>query len=91
VTRSLLVLERLGFAAILRGAPALLQHFYAMLAVIFGWVLFRADNITQAVTMMHRMIIPTSYRLGFDRYLAGEEILVLILAVVFPPRRSRER
>jgi alginate O-acetyltransferase complex protein AlgI len=77
------VIERLGFAALLGRAPALLQHAYALLAIIFGWVLFRADNITQAASMMGKMIMPTSYRLGIDHYLTGEEVLVLILAAVF--------
>jgi alginate O-acetyltransferase complex protein AlgI len=80
---ALLVIERLGFAALLRRAPVLLQHCYAMLAVIFGWVLFRADNITQAASMMDKMIVPTSYRLGLDYYLTGEQILVLVLAAIF--------
>ena len=80
---ALLVLERLGFAALLRRAPVLLQHVYAMLAIIFGWVLFRADNITQAASMLDKMLIPTSYRLGIDHYLTGEEFVVLVLAAVF--------
>lgn len=79
----LLVIERLGFGALLQRLPALLQHLYAMLAIIFGWVLFRAEDIAQAASMMEKMIIPTSYRLGIDHYLTGEEVLVLILAAVF--------
>lgn len=44
----LLVLERLGLQRILRRAPAPLRHGYCLLAVMLGWVLFRADSIDQA-------------------------------------------
>lgn len=35
-----------------------LRHFYTMFLVIIGWVLFRADNITEAVNYLGTMFIP---------------------------------
>ena len=44
----LLVLERLGLGDFLSRIPRILQHLYAMLAVMIGWVLFRAETFEQA-------------------------------------------
>lgn len=36
------------------------RHLYTMLFVIFGWVLFRANNITDAFAYLQTMLIPNS-------------------------------
>lgn len=46
--------------------PAAVQYIYTMLCVIFGWVLFRADNVGAALSYMKAMIIPS----GIDGSLA---------------------
>jgi alginate O-acetyltransferase complex protein AlgI len=80
----LLVIERLGFGALLQRLPVLLQHLYAMLAVIFGWVLFRADDITQARVIIRKMILPIRPgELAIDHYFTGEQVAVLVLAAIF--------
>ena len=56
----LLVIERLGLETALRKTPAPIQHAYALLAVVFGWVLFRADSFEQAIGVLTRMVVPTS-------------------------------
>lgn len=43
-----LALERAGFARLLARLPLALRHAYALLVVLFGWVLFRADGIDRA-------------------------------------------
>lgn len=35
-----------------------IQTFYTMLIVICGWVFFRADNLTQAASYLHKMFVP---------------------------------
>ena len=45
---SFLALERAGFARVLASLPLPLRHAYALLVVLFGWVLFRADGLDQA-------------------------------------------
>lgn len=37
---------------------AMLRHLYTMLLVMFGWVLFRANNITDALAYLKTMLIP---------------------------------
>lgn len=80
----LLVLERLGFENLLRRSPRFLRHIYTMLAVVFGWVLFRAESVPQAISIMKRMLkytptdeVPVLYAL------TGEELAVLVAALVF--------
>ena len=40
--------------------PVFIRYIYTMLCVIFGWVLFRADNVSLALSYMKAMIIPTN-------------------------------
>jgi alginate O-acetyltransferase complex protein AlgI len=49
------VLERLGLGGRLRTLPAPLQHFYALLVVVVGWVFFRAPSLTHAVQFLGTM------------------------------------
>lgn len=44
----LLVIERLGLAKLLARLPRLVGHLYTLLAVVLGWVLFRADSVAHA-------------------------------------------
>jgi alginate O-acetyltransferase complex protein AlgI len=80
----LLVIERLGLETALRKTPAPIQHAYALLAVVFGWVLFRADSFEQAIGVLTRMVVPTSSdEVGVLQILTGEETLVVVLAILF--------
>jgi alginate O-acetyltransferase complex protein AlgI len=45
---TLLVIERLGLGELLTRLPRLVAHLYTLLAVILGWVLFRADSVAHA-------------------------------------------
>jgi D-alanyl-lipoteichoic acid acyltransferase DltB (MBOAT superfamily) len=51
-----LVLERTGLGRILAGAPAPLAWAYAMIVVVFGWVLFRAPDLPHAVSVWRGML-----------------------------------
>ncbi|MHC4261633.1 MAG: MBOAT family O-acyltransferase [Planctomycetota bacterium] len=44
-----LVLERRGLGGVLQGLPRVLRHGYTLLVVLFGWLLFRADDLGHAV------------------------------------------
>lgn len=80
----LLVLERLGFEDLLRRLPRPFRHGYTMLAVILGWVLFRAESIRQALSITKRMLIYTvTDEVGVMQLLTGEGLAVLIAALIF--------
>ena len=54
------VLERLGLGKLLKKlGPA--GWIYAMLAVAFGWVLFRVEDVGTALRFMERMLTPWKY------------------------------
>ncbi len=51
----LLVLERLGLGPILQRSPRAVQHAYLVLAVMIGWVFFRADELGHAFSYLAAM------------------------------------
>lgn len=53
---ALLVIERVGLGKLLERMPRLLAHAYTLLAVMFGWVLFRADTAGQAAGYMRALL-----------------------------------
>ncbi|THD62708.1 MBOAT family protein [Phenylobacterium sp.] len=53
-----LMLERVGLGRLLDRAPRPLRHLYAVLAVAIGWVIFRADDLPQAVRYLGAMTRP---------------------------------
>ncbi len=59
-----LVLERTRFGKLLAWAPRAFRHGYALLVVMAGWVLFRADSFTQAIVFLRNMA-------GFSTAVAG--------------------
>ncbi|MCQ4167376.1 MBOAT family O-acyltransferase [Tahibacter harae] len=78
----LLVLERLGWEKLLQKSPRLLQHGYTMLAVIVGWVLFRAASVEQAGQILAKMfLLRTAEDLTIRQILNGEEMVVLVVAI----------
>ena len=51
-----LVLERTRFGSFINWLPRPLRHLYALLAVLAGWVLFRAESFPHAVTFLTTML-----------------------------------
>jgi alginate O-acetyltransferase complex protein AlgI len=51
-----LLLERIGVARFLDRLPSLVGRAYTILIVVFGWVLFRATDPSQATTLFSAMI-----------------------------------
>lgn len=50
-----LVIERLGLGRMLAGRNRLLVHLYTLLVVVVGWVLFRCETFSQAVSFLGAM------------------------------------
>lgn len=44
---SLLIGEKFLWGALLKKLPSVLQHFYALMGILLGWVIFRANGISQ--------------------------------------------
>ena len=81
-------LETLGWIQRLRcSLPGrIVSHIYAMLAVVLGFVLFRADSIGTGAAMIGRMFTPTGAapEAGFilQRLLDPAAVLALIVCVI---------
>ena len=54
------IIERLGFKKILAKSK-IIGFIYTFIVVNLGWVLFRADNTTQALRYLRRMLMPWKY------------------------------
>jgi alginate O-acetyltransferase complex protein AlgI len=81
-----LVLERTRFGGWVAGMPRLLRHGYALVVVMAGWVLFRADTFGHAITFLANMAGVSSgapYGQKVARYWSHELACVLILGVIF--------
>ncbi|KAA0969009.1 MBOAT family protein [Aureimonas fodinaquatilis] len=77
-------LERAGFGAVLNRLPSALQHGYALLVVLVGWVIFRAESMPQTLDILTAMAgfgAEASSPLGL--WLNPEIILALILGPAF--------
>ena len=80
-----LVLERLGPGRAVRSAPRPLRHAYVLLVVMIGWVFFRAETLTGALTYLaalagHAASAPTPFTVGW--YLTPAISLAITAGVV---------
>ncbi len=50
-----LIIERAGFGRVLKKWPKFLQHFYAIIVVMIGWVFFRADGFMNGLRYLKSM------------------------------------
>jgi alginate O-acetyltransferase complex protein AlgI len=57
-----LMLERFGFGQVLKRAPRLARHAYAIGVVMIGWVFFRADSLPHALRYLGAMFDPRGVR-----------------------------
>jgi alginate O-acetyltransferase complex protein AlgI len=80
---ALLVVERLGLGAALERVPAPFRHLYALFAILVGWVIFRAEDLTQAAGILRKMMFAEGAAAdAFTPVLTGEETVVLSIGVV---------
>ncbi len=54
---TLLIAERVGLARWLTRAPSMAQHCYALLAIMIGWVIFRATTLHEAGAVIRSMFL----------------------------------
>jgi alginate O-acetyltransferase complex protein AlgI len=79
----LLIVERLGWEDLLRRMPRVLQHGYTLLAVVVGWVLFRASSLDQAGLILSKMfLLQQTSDAAVAEILTGEETVVLVAGIL---------
>ncbi|HGY90011.1 MAG TPA: MBOAT family protein [Planctomycetes bacterium] len=79
-----LVIERAGLGSFLNRSSPVWTRLYTLLVVVCGWVLFRAENLSQAGGVFRAMVgggtgDPLRFPLGL--YLAPDVLLVLVIAI----------
>lgn len=82
---SLLVIERMGLARILDGAPRLVRHAYVLAAVMATWVLFRSNDLGSAARYLSTMIgagVETPGAPPLHRFLGMDVVTALAAGLV---------
>ncbi|MCR5602664.1 MAG: MBOAT family protein, partial [Lachnospiraceae bacterium] len=77
------IVERAGLTDILK-RHRISAHIYTLLVVLFGWVLFRADTVSQALEIMKQMLLPWRYTytsLLLPRVITHKFIVMMILGI----------
>jgi alginate O-acetyltransferase complex protein AlgI len=79
-----LVLERIGGERLLQSLPRPLRHLYALLVVMVGWTLFRADSLAQAGNLLSKMFwIRSATELELGQTIGPAERAAFVLAIAF--------
>lgn len=79
-----LVIERLGLKNILAKMWSPMAWLYTFVIAVFGWVLFRAESLPQALDVAKTMIIPTGGDNSYFFLHSGLDIWIgMLLAVIF--------
>ena len=79
-----LMLERMGLGRIVSRQARLLQHLYALLTVMVGWVFFRAETLPDALTFLQTMFVPIESISVYSvaTYLTRHALICLVIGVV---------
>jgi alginate O-acetyltransferase complex protein AlgI len=94
-----LIMERAGLGRALKRAWRPVRHLYAVVAIMIGWVFFRADDLTQAVSYLHAMFSFSfdSFDYYYMNFVNKQLLLVLMVGIIGSapvlglPGRLRER
>lgn len=81
-----LVIERIGLRKLLQQLPSAISWVYTSVVVMFGWLLFRANDITQVKTMLNALFAGASNEL-YLKYLTDSWLItttVIALVAVTP-------
>jgi alginate O-acetyltransferase complex protein AlgI len=81
-----LLIERIGLGKALEKTPAPFAHAYALLVVLFGWVLFRSPDLPHALAYYGAMFNPGGLHapdIDLLVLLNNETVLALLLGLVF--------
>lgn len=79
----LLIIERLFLGKLLKKNPAKpINWIYSMFFVIFGWVLFRSDNILQAGSFISEMFSKGNSEYTILSFLSMRGLIAIVLGIV---------
>jgi len=78
-----LVIEKIGFGKWLKKSPPIVQWFYTIILVMVGWVLFRIEELPNAIHYLSKMFfLENNGHLNVLSFLSNERIIILIIAAI---------
>lgn len=75
--------ERMIGTERLKKLPQFFMHLYALLVVLFGWVLFRADSLADAWTVIVMMLSPAKWNWQAILPIINKEFLLVFAVAIF--------
>jgi alginate O-acetyltransferase complex protein AlgI len=78
-----LILERLGLEKLLKRTWFPIQHLYAMMVVLIGWVFFRVESINDAFFYVKRMFVNDALiDSNWFSYFDTKFVIVLVIGII---------
>lgn len=77
--------ERAGFSKILKKMKKPVQHLYLLIAVVIGWVFFRADSLSLAIDYLSSMVDFSNFQttvFQFAQVLNHESIYAFLIGII---------
>ncbi|WP_455503181.1 MBOAT family O-acyltransferase [Blautia sp.] len=78
-----LILERAGFGKKLEKLPKAVGWGYTMVVVFFGWILFRAENLSLFFAYVRNLFVSHGGIILLSAYLDRKMILLMVFGVLF--------
>ncbi len=80
----ILLFERLFFKNWLKKMPSVFGHIYSLIAILVGWVIFRAPGINAGLAIIKNMFIPSAGSAAYPilRYIDLRLIVLLIVGIL---------
>lgn len=80
----ILIVERLGLAALLTNSWRPLRHLYLVLVILTSWVFFRAENLSQALDYLSAMYQFNFFSVSFEflDLLTAELFIALVVGII---------
>lgn len=80
-----LIIERLGLGKLLSRSFRPLRHLYTLLVVMFGWVFFRVENLSDAWVFQTKMLTFSTPEIiinGYQYFVSPQYYVALIFAII---------
>lgn len=77
-----LCLERLGMGKALKKLPKVIRHGYTLFVVLIGWILFRADTLSDALRVVATMFDFSRWNASATLHILTTEHIVFLLCAI---------
>jgi len=72
----ILIIEKLWLGKLLDKCPKILQHLYAILFILIGWVIFRVENFSELLVFITRMF--TFQKSNFTAFIVDNDTVISV-------------